>query len=104
MTPIPPAGVLSLVQAGWRADLVFRILVQSVNGLHNRAGGRMEAQAADPDFYRLTASLRKIQKSFAVATRIEETENKKQANLIFIYKKLTYQVQVSHPYYYPNLY
>jgi hypothetical protein len=87
MTPIPPAGVLSLIQAGWRADLVFRILVQSVNGLHNHAGGRMEEQPADPDFYRLTASLRKIQKSFAVATRIEETEDKKQANLIFIYKK-----------------
>jgi len=87
MTPIPPAGVLSLVQAGWRADLVFRILVQSVNGLHNRAGGRMEAQAADPNFYRFTASLLKIQKSLAVGTRIQQTENKKQANLIFIYKK-----------------
>lgn len=87
MTPIPPAGILSLVQAGWRADLVFRILVQSVNGLHNRVGGRLEARAADPNFYRLTASMLKIQKSLAVGTRIQKTENKKQANVIFIHKK-----------------
>lgn len=87
MTPIPPAAILSLVQAGWRADFVYRLLVQSVNGLHNRAGGRLQAQPADPNFYRLTDSLRKIQKSLAVAASIEQKENKKQANVIFIRKK-----------------
>ena len=41
MAPIPPTALLNLVQAGYPVDLVFRLLVQSINGVQNRyAGGR----------------------------------------------------------------
>jgi hypothetical protein len=89
MTPIPPTAILSLIQAGFRADLVFRICVQSINGMKNRSGGKMETISADRDFYRLTSALMKIQKNAAVGMRIEETENKrKTAEFIFPQKEL----------------
>src|SRR5262245_13222094 len=59
MTPVSPAVVLSLIQAGWSADAVMALMVTSINGLQNRfaAGGR--ARGADEEFYRLTAALRR---------------------------------------------
>jgi hypothetical protein len=87
MTPLPPSAVLSLVQSGWRVDLVLRICVDSVNGIYNREGARQPARQADPDFYRLTASLRKIQHSRAIDLRIQETEGKKKTVMIVFRKK-----------------
>lgn len=87
MTPISPSAILSLIQSGWRVDLVLRVCVSSVNGIHNRAGARMPAQNADPDFYRLTTSLRKIQQSRAIGLRVQETESKKKAVAMVFQKK-----------------
>jgi hypothetical protein len=87
MTPIRPAAIMSLVQAGWRADLVFRLAVQSVNGVYNRMGGRIEAQPADPDFYRLTASMRRIQESMAVGMRVQERPDKERSTVMFFRKE-----------------
>src|SRR5512137_2994339 len=39
MTPIPPPAILSLMQAGYRADMVLRVAVNSVNSVRNRYGG-----------------------------------------------------------------
>ena len=53
MTPVPPAALLSLIQAGNPVDLVLRLAVHVVNGIHNRYGGDVRARAADPEFYQL---------------------------------------------------
>ena len=87
MNPIPPRAILSLAQAGWRIDMLFRICVQAINGIHNRAGGRLDALPADPDFYRLIALLRKIQASAAMGMRIQRTKDKIQTALIIFRKK-----------------
>lgn len=87
MTPIRPGSILSLIEAGWRADLVFRICIQSVNSIHNKVGGRLKLHPADPDFYRLTASLSKIQESMAIGMRIQKSEDKGKASVIFFRKK-----------------
>jgi hypothetical protein len=39
MTPIPPAAILNFLQAGYPADLVFRLTVHTINGIHSRFGG-----------------------------------------------------------------
>src|SRR4029453_12539264 len=39
MTPIPPAALLSMIQAGNPVDLVLRLAVHVVNGIYNRYGG-----------------------------------------------------------------
>ena len=36
MSPVPPGAVISLIQAGYPADLVLRLTVHSINGLENR--------------------------------------------------------------------
>ena len=87
MTPIPPAAILSLVQAGWRIDMLLRICVQAINGIYNRAGGKLDARPAHPDFYRLVELLHKIQESMAIGMRIQKTRNKKQAAMILFRKK-----------------
>ena len=87
MTPIRPAAILSLVQSGRPVDIVFRVCIESVNGIYNRVGGRARTYPGDPDFYRLISSLRKIQESMAVGMRIQETKDKKQALLMSFRKK-----------------
>jgi hypothetical protein len=70
MTPIPPPAILSLMQAGYRADLVLRVAVNSVNGVRNRYGGGGRLRKADPEFFRLTEKLREVQGSGAMGMRV----------------------------------
>ena len=74
MTPIPPPALLSLIQAGYRADLVFRLAVQTVNGIHNRSGGDLRTRPADPDFHDVVERLRRIQESGAIGMRLQRTD------------------------------
>jgi hypothetical protein len=70
MTPIPPPAILSLIQAGYRADLVLRVATNSVNGVRNRYGGGGRLRKADPEFYQLTEKLRDVQNSGAMGMRV----------------------------------
>jgi hypothetical protein len=74
MTPVSPAIVLSLIQAGWSADAVMRLMVTSVNGVQNRfaAGGR--ARGADAEFYKLIAALRRLQQSGVIGMKLQRLE------------------------------
>jgi hypothetical protein len=74
LTPIPPASIFSLVQAGWPVDRIFLVCVQSINGLDNRAGTTAFSRRADPEFYRLLAALRRMQESGGVGMRVERRE------------------------------
>ena len=87
MTPIPPPSILFLVQSGWRADAVFQLCMQAVNGIYNRSGGRIPQHPGDPDFYRLITSLRKIQENMAMGMRIRKTEDREEATVLFFRKK-----------------
>jgi hypothetical protein len=87
MTPIPPHSILALMEAGWRADYLFRLCVQSVNGTYNRLGHQMTVKDADPDFYRLINGMRAIQKSAAVGMRLEKATEGQPANVLFFRKK-----------------
>jgi hypothetical protein len=70
MTPIPPPAILSMMQAGYRADMVLRVAVNAVNGVRNRFGGGGRLRKADPEFYRLTERLRDVQNSGAMGLRV----------------------------------
>lgn len=85
MTPVAPATVMSLVEGGYPIDMVFRILVHSVNGIQNSFGGTARMRKADPEFYTLLEDLRKNQASGAVALRVKKTEN--QGTLIMVFRK-----------------
>lgn len=63
MQPIPVAGILSLIQSGYPADLVLRVCVNRINGLDNAYGGAGNPRAGSPKFRELMAALRESQSS-----------------------------------------
>src|SRR5215472_6944762 len=70
MTPIPPSAVLFVLQAGYPAEIIMPIVLDSINGISN--GSRREMRhAADPRFNRLVELIRDLQLSQAVQARIE---------------------------------
>lgn len=74
MKPIPPPGMLSMIQSGYPIDLVLRFCVHSINGIRNRYGGSARARLADPEFYPLVERLRRIQDSGLIGLRITKTK------------------------------
>jgi hypothetical protein len=83
MTPIAPTAILNLIQAGYPVDLVLRICVHAINGIHSRYGGAARLRQADPEFYPLIERLRKIQLSGNIGMRLEKS-NDRSATLIVL--------------------
>ena len=82
MTPIPPKGVLLLLQAGWPVVWLLRLTLQSINGLQNEASGMLR-RAADPEFEQLIQAMNEVQKSGAVGIRLKPDKDGATAVMIF---------------------
>jgi hypothetical protein len=83
MTPIEPVTVMSLVEGGYPIDLVFRILVHSVNGIQNQFGGSARMRRADAEFYSLLEKLREIQSVGIVNLRMKKMANQDVLVMVF---------------------
>ncbi|MDX2454324.1 hypothetical protein [Desulfosarcina sp.] len=83
MTPIPVAAILSLLQSGYPADFVFRIGVQTINGVNNRFGGQLMQRTADPAFYDLLRALNTIQQSDGLGMRVKPKDGKSAIVMFF---------------------
>jgi hypothetical protein len=81
MTPIPPSAVLFVLQAGYPADVIMPIALDSINGIHNESK-RVMRHAADPRFNRLVQLIRNLQLAEAVEVRIEHLKNGSETSLI----------------------
>jgi hypothetical protein len=81
MTPIPPSAVLFVLQAGYPADVIMPIALDSINGIHNESK-RVMRHAADPRFNRLVHLIRNLQLAEAVEVRIEHPKNGSETSLI----------------------
>jgi hypothetical protein len=88
MTPVPPASVLSLIQAGYPVDMVMRLMVSVVNGLDNKHGGDMRAQPAEPEFLQLIERMRRVQLSGAIGLRVRRGETQEMATLLTFRQKV----------------
>lgn len=71
LRPLSPAELLSLAQSGAPIDVLFRLGVQSVNGLSNGATRGGDSREASEGFEALMAALREVQSAGAVSLRFE---------------------------------
>lgn len=69
--PIPPSAVLQLLEAGYAADAVLSLSVQSINGFRNRSATGGKFRPADPEFKQLIEVMRRAQLSGALDIRVE---------------------------------
>ena len=72
MMPIPLPSLMGVLQAGFPADLVFRLTVQSINGVDNRrvaVSTKGHVRPANPEFYALLEELGRIQNSGDIGVR-----------------------------------
>jgi len=92
MTPIPPAAILSFLQAGYPVDVVLRLAVHAINGIHSRYGYGARAREADPEFYPLVEKLRTIQQSGQIGLRVKKIGNQAETLIVFS-KKLNPAIQ-----------
>jgi hypothetical protein len=77
MQPIPTTVIMSLVYAGYPIDQVFKLTVNSINGIKNNFGGSARRHEASPEFFPLLDCFKKLQgKDFIdiTSTRISETK------------------------------
>jgi hypothetical protein len=87
MTPIPPKSILFLLQSGWPADMIFPIVVDSINGLRSRVAAGTRQRPGDSDYYRLVALMRKVQDSGAIGLRIEKKTERDQTTVLFFHRR-----------------
>ncbi len=83
LTPIPPSAVFFFIQAGYNVEAVFRVLVQSINGIRNSFGGIGRTRPADPEFYLFIERMRRIQASGAYEIRVQKSTEREALAAVF---------------------
>lgn len=87
MAPIPPAAILNLAQAGYRVDLLFRVCVQSINGIQNSFGGVAAAHDADPQFHFLIDKMRRLQATGDIGIKIQKAGEKEGVRIVLRWRE-----------------
>ena len=72
ITPIDPKNIFFMLQAGYAADFILALTVESLNGVRNRAVASGAIRLADPEFVRVLELLRDLQSEGAFSMRVEE--------------------------------
>ena len=80
MTPIPPSSVMFMLQAGYSAERVMPIMLDSINGLNN--GSNRLRRPADPKFTRLVELMREGQLAGAIQIRIERPKEGAESSVL----------------------
>jgi hypothetical protein len=69
--PLSPAEMLPLANGGLPIDVLFRLCVQSINGLSNAVALTQVGAAGSPDFFLLLRDLRRLQIAGVLSIRLQ---------------------------------
>ena len=69
--PLSPAELLPLVMGDLPIDVLFRLSVQSINGLSNTVALTQSSSAGSPDFFLLLRDLRRLQVAGFLSVRLQ---------------------------------
>jgi len=83
ITPIDPKNIFFLLQAGYAADFILALAVESLNGVRNRSTFGGTVREADPAFIRALDLLRDVQGAGAFGMRVEEDKAKGSTGVVF---------------------
>jgi hypothetical protein len=83
ITPIDPKNIFFMLQAGYAADFILGLTVESLNGVQNRSMAGGVAREADPDFVTALHLIREVQAAGAVGLRVEENKDKGSTGVVF---------------------
>ena len=83
MAPLPPTGILYMIQAGYPADIVLRLAVNTINGLENSYGGPGISRPGDPKFRELLNALRQSQDAGGSGMRVVVAKDQPAVMLFF---------------------
>jgi hypothetical protein len=78
LEPMPPQALLSMLEAGWPVDRLFRFSVRSINGVRNESRAPIFAQAGDPEFEQALGALRRLQRTNKLSIRVTKHETKQE--------------------------
>ncbi len=83
ITPIDPKNIFFMLQAGYPADFILGLTVESLNGVRNRSTAGGMVRQADADFVRSLQLLRDVQMAGGVGMRVEEDKAKGSTAVLF---------------------
>jgi len=83
ITPIDPKNIFFMLQAGYPADFILGLTVESLNGVRNRSAAGGTIRQADPDFARVQQLLREVQIAGGVGMRVEEDKARGSTAVLF---------------------
>ncbi len=84
MTPIPPSGVLFMLQAGWPAEIILPLTLKAINGLYSQKAVGMNKRAPDDNFYRVIHLVDMLQDAGAIGMRVLSDKSEKQTTLVVV--------------------
>jgi hypothetical protein len=83
ITPIDPKNIFFMLQAGYAADFILGLTVESLNGVRNRSTIGGAVREADPEFVRTLELLRAVQLAGAFGMRVEMDKEKGSTGVVF---------------------
>jgi hypothetical protein len=83
ITPIDPKNIFFMIQAGYPADFILGLTVESLNGVRNRSTAGGVPREADPDFVNALRLMRDVQAAGAVGLRVEEDKARGSTGVVF---------------------
>lgn len=87
MTPIPPQAVLYLMMSGWPADMVLNLTVEAINGYRSEVSAGANQRDGDAAYYRMVELFHIIQKSGAVAMRVQKEKSTQDKTVMLLQRK-----------------